>query len=97
MQIYDMMTRGNYALKRVLSRSRQKQIERSTKTNKIRDLLARKNEKGSGKKGREGQMRKEVVESLIYAPDKKMQNSIRPPKSASSIFVVHNVAQRPRY
>jgi hypothetical protein len=59
-------------------------------------LLARKDEKRSGEKGRKDQMRKRV-ESLIYAPDKKMQNSIRPPKSASSIFVVHNVMQRPRY
>lgn len=36
-------------------------------------------------------MRRCRVKSLIYAPDKEMRNSIRPPKSASSIFVVRNV------
>jgi len=42
-------------------------------------------------------MRHRGVKSLIYAPDKEMRNGIRPPKSASSIFVVRNVtAAAPR-
>ncbi|CAL1688869.1 unnamed protein product [Lasius platythorax] len=45
-----------------------------------------------GERAKKGDgMRRRRVKSLIYAPDKKMRNSIRPPKSASSIFVVRNV------
>lgn len=54
--------------------------------------------RGKGRQEEEGGgkgMRRGAMESLIYAPDKKTRNSIRPPKSAPSIFVVRNVARSP--
>lgn len=77
------------------SSSRRRHIEHATK--KSRPLAPKNEKRMSGKKRKRDGMRHRWVKSLIYAPDKEMRNSIRPPKSASSIFVVRNVtAAAPR-
>lgn len=63
---------------------------RARRSDKV-SLAFREKREAAERKGRE--VRRGRMKSLIYAPDKKTRNSIRPPKSVSSIFVVRNVVR----